>query len=147
MTWLEDCIQSFSAGTDISENTYVRYLVELLFSLSAMGESIVVGRGGAQILPPETTLRVRLIAPRNHRIATVAQFSDMSQSEATKWVDTTDQNRHNFVLSHFSKNPTDALNYDLIINTCRLSEETVAEVIVQALYQLKAQRSVSAAVS
>jgi cytidylate kinase len=49
----------------------------------------------------------------------------------------TDDNRTEFVKSHFFKDPTDARYYDLVLNTSRWSVPDSAEIIVQALRQLE----------
>jgi hypothetical protein len=56
----------------VSESGYVRHLVQTVLALGVHGECVIVGRGAAFILPAETTLRVRLVAPVKQRIATLA---------------------------------------------------------------------------
>jgi hypothetical protein len=44
-----------------------------------------------------------------------------------------------FVQGHFFKDPTDPANYDLLLNTPRLSIAQSAELIVQTLRRLEAR--------
>jgi hypothetical protein len=46
---------------------YVHHLSQAILSLGAHGRCVIIGRGAAQILPAQTTLRVRLIGPRERR--------------------------------------------------------------------------------
>ena len=66
-SWLEERVEAFSAIPYVSENAFVRHLVETVLSLGVHGECVIVGRGAAHILPAATTLRVRLIAALDDR--------------------------------------------------------------------------------
>ena len=59
MSWLLQVAESFSQDAPVSENAYVRHLVETILSLGSHGACVIVGRGAAHILPAATTLRVR----------------------------------------------------------------------------------------
>ena len=79
--------------------------------------SVIVGRGAAQILPAARTFRVRLLAPQKERIAVIRRQLALPEEEAARWVERTDRDRTWFVREHFSKDPSDPGNYDLILNT------------------------------
>ncbi len=132
-SWLQDCIEAFSLGPSISEEAYVKYLEATLHSLSSLGNCILVGRGSAHILPPDKTLRIRLVGPLKNRVANAEKLHGISNKEATKLVNKTDYERCQFVQSHFNCDPCDPSNYDLVINTCRYSVDMAAELIVQGL--------------
>ena len=51
-----------SATAGPAASGYVHRLIQTLLSLAAKGECVILGRGAAQALPPQTTLRVRLVA-------------------------------------------------------------------------------------
>src|SRR6516164_3855750 len=78
MSWLQECVASFSSGRSVTESAYVRHLVQTLLTLALHGECILVGRGANVVAPPETTLRVRLVAPLRERIATVQKRRSLS---------------------------------------------------------------------
>ena len=61
--WLEEALSSFMAVPFVSDGAYVQHLVKIILALGVHGECVIVGRGGAFILPEATTMRVRLIAP------------------------------------------------------------------------------------
>jgi cytidylate kinase len=144
MGWLRECIAAFSATPAVSGSAYVRHLVEMVLSLAAHGECVVVGRGAAQILPAATTLRVRLVAPLEERVAVAQARLGSSEAEAARWVRTTDRERLSFVRDHFHMDPCDPHGYDLVLNTARLSIEEAAEVIEATLrrFQAHAQAAV-----
>src|SRR5207253_2128180 len=118
-------------------NAYVRHLMETIVSLGAHGECVIVGRGAAEILPAYTSLRVRLVGPREDRIAATSQRLSISLAEATRWIDETDRERVRFVKDYFRKDPTDPNGYDLILNFVRWSVLECAAIIIEALHRMQ----------
>jgi cytidylate kinase len=142
VSWLQECVESFASAPSVTKSGYVRHLVQTLLSLATHGECVIVGRGAAQILPAETTLRVRLVAPAEWRIVAVAQKLDIAKEAAASQVAKIDCERHCFVKDHFHKDPTDATQYDLILNSSRYSVSECADLIVEALRRLQTHTSV-----
>jgi hypothetical protein len=142
--WLSTCFEGFSLQPGVAESGYVRHLAKTLLSLSAHGACVIVGRGAAQILPAETTLRVRLVAPVADRIEVICKRRGLSREEAARWIEKTDRERVSFVRDHFHKDATSAVPYDLTLNTARLSIEACADLIVEALKHLEAQARTTA---
>jgi cytidylate kinase len=125
----------------VSESAYFQHLVKTALALGAHGECIIVGRGAAHILPIESTLRVRLMASRNDRIAMLAHELGLSSKEAARQVDATDRERNRFVRDHLLKDPTKPQNYDLIINFARFRENGCAELVIKALKEVQSLKS------
>lgn len=136
---LVECLEAFASATNVSEMTYLRQLLKLLLSLGARGECVIVGRGAVIALPVPTTLRVRLVATREDRIAAVGRERGLKPAEAGRFVDSTDQERRRFVKDHFHKDTSDPLLYDLILNASRLTVEECAGLVVEALMRLRAR--------
>jgi cytidylate kinase len=99
---------------------------------------VIVGRGAAQVLPVETTLRVRLVAPLEWRIVAISQKLGISREQAARQIHMIDHERVRFVKDHFHKEATDPRQYDLILNSSRYSVGECAELIVEALRRLQA---------
>jgi cytidylate kinase len=137
--WLRECLAAFSSAPAINESKYVRHLTAMLLSLAAQGECIIVGRGAAQVLPPATTLRVRLVGPLADRIETIRQRFGITKEEAAKWVETTDRERCRFVKDNYVKDPNDPCNYDLVLNSSRFSVAECSDLIVYALHKFQAR--------
>ncbi len=136
--WLQELFQALFGGQAVSETAYVHHLAQTLFGLAAHGECVVVGHGGAQVLPPATTLRVRLVGPRQDRIAAARHRFGWSHEEAERWVERVDRERNAFIKEHFHKDPAAPDQYDLCLNVFRLSAAQCVEHIVAALRQLQA---------
>jgi cytidylate kinase len=143
MGWLEEMIASAAIGQPSHETTYLRSLLKLFATLGEVGHCVIVGRGAAHVLVPDTTLRVRIIAPRADRAATVARSQHLSPAEAEKWVDRTDSERKRFVQHYFNRNTEDPLGYDLILNSSRLGIEGCTSIIADAAHTMESVGQVS----
>lgn len=139
--WLQDCVEGMSSTRSISEGGYARHLAETIFSLGTHGHCVIVGRGAAQLLPAETTLRVRLVGLLEDRIAMAISQRGLSHEQAERWVRETDRERTDFVRSHFFKDPTDPSHYDLILNTSRWSVPDCTDFIIHALQRAESHVS------
>jgi cytidylate kinase len=139
MSWIEECIENFSTVPTVTQSSYVQHLLETVLSLGAHGECVIVGRGAAQLLPAATTLRVRLVAPLEERIAFIRHQEGMSRAEAARYVEATDRERTRFARDHFLKNPTEPAGYDLIVNSGRFTVDECADLIIDGLRRLQAR--------
>jgi cytidylate kinase len=144
-SWLLEALQGFPGVPNksewrvlVSESAYVRHLVETVLALGIHGQCVIVGRGAAFLLPAETTLRVRLVAPVKERIAMLRRRLALSEEEASHRVQTVGRERHDFVQDHFQKDPTDATHYDLVLNAGRLPVAAAVGLIIEALRHLQA---------
>jgi cytidylate kinase len=132
MGWLEEMATGLATYSASAETRYLRSLLELFASLSRAGHCVIVGRASPQVLPAETTLRVRVIAPRADRIANVQRSKHLSAAEAEQWIDRTDHERRRFTQHYFRKDPWAAEQYDLVLDSSRLGVETCADLIARA---------------
>jgi cytidylate kinase len=136
-SWLLEAFEGFMSGPRVSESAYVSRLVKTVLALGAYGECVIVGRGSALILPAETTLRVRLIAPIKDRIAAFNQRLGVPNEQARRQLAVVDHERNNFIRDHFFKDPADPRHYDLILNFARYGVSGCAGLILSALENLR----------
>ncbi len=136
-SWIEEAIEGFSAAPGVSEEAYVRHLVETVLALGAHGGCVIVGRGAAHVLPAATTLRVRLVGPVEDRVWAVSQRVGLPREQAARYVEETDRARTRFVRDHFGKDPADPRGYDLVLNTARWPVADCVELILAALRRLE----------
>jgi hypothetical protein len=137
VSWLSDCMGGLFASASVNQAVYVRRLVELLLSLAGHGECVVVGRGATAVMPLATTLRVRVVAPREHRAEAVRREHGVSLKDATARVEATDRERNRFVADHFRIDPLDPTNYDLVVNADRFSTKECADLVIAAFENLR----------
>ena len=137
-SWLLESFQAFGSAHPVSEGAFIYHLVRVVLALAARGNCIIVGRGAALLLPPATTLRVRLVAPLPDRIRVVQEQHKLSHDEAARRIQQTDDERDRFLRDHFLKDPTDPANFDLVLSSARFSPDECVDLIVQALGRIHA---------
>lgn len=131
--WVRELLNSLGTEPRLSSAGYAHQLTRLMTALAARGKCIIVGRGAPHLLPAESTLRVRLVAPRAFRIAAIQKAQGISTTEAERWMDKTDRERIDFIKQWPGKDPTDPALYDLVINVARFTVAQTADLILAAL--------------
>lgn len=134
--WFSTGIASFTPEKTLSGIGYAMRLREVLLGLAGHGQCIIVGRGATQMLPASTTLRIRVIAPREYRVRRMAAQLAISESEAARWIDHVDEGRDAFVKSYFKREAAALLGYDLSIDSSRFTTSGCANIVVAALAAL-----------
>jgi cytidylate kinase len=135
--WLRESLQQFVSVPAVSETSYVRRLIETILSLGAHGHCIIVGRGAAHLLPAKTTLRVRLVAPLDYRIAAFSKEQQIDAAEAARRIDKIESDRNQFIKDYFHIDHADPANYDVVLNMARLGVGGCVAVIADALARLQ----------
>ncbi len=130
--WVAQRLKELQRIYGLGDDADVRNLAEVILYLGAQGQMVFVGRAAGCILPRETTLHVRLVAPLKERIAYMGQWLRLSSEEAAERVRQRDERRAEFVRKHFHRSPTDVHQYDLILNSSLLGEDGCADLIARA---------------
>ena len=118
-------------------------LIRLVFLVAARGEVVLVGRGAGILLPTDTTVNVRIVAPLEQRIAYLGQWLRLPAAEAADEVEARDRVRSAMHQALANRDPADLAQYDLVLNSGRLGDAVAAELIAQAV---QAKQPVAAAV-
>lgn len=137
---LVECLEAFASASTVTEVTYFHSLLRLILALGARGECVIVGRGAMIALPLETTLRVRVVATREDRIAAVAREHGYSRVEAARFLETRDRERARFIKDHYHKDLADPLLFDLILNASRFNVDECATIVTESLARLQARK-------
>jgi cytidylate kinase len=130
--WVEARLEQLLREQDLSQNPSVVNLARVVLTLGAAGNAVLIGRGAGCILPRETTLNVRIVAPLPERVAYMSQWLRLTETDAADLVRQRDIQRNEFISTHFHRHPGDVHQYDLILNTSLLGEDACAELIAQA---------------
>jgi hypothetical protein len=130
--WAEKRLRSLLHDEKLTEHPRLVNLARVILSLGAQGQVVLIGRGAGYILPRATTLHVRIIAPRQERIAYLSQWLRLTVEEATEKVRLRDERRAEFIATHFHRQAGDPHEFDLVLNSSLLGEEACAELIVHA---------------
>jgi|SRR5579884_4174861 len=133
-SWLLECLESFTSHGDLSESRYFRQLISVVRSLGDQGRCLIVGHGAEFLLPPDTTLRVRLVGNREDRLAAFSRTRHLDHWRAARQLDQIDTERSRFLHEHFHVDPSQPRNYDLVLNTSQWSPSDCADFILRALH-------------
>ena len=130
--WIDGRLRFLHQHNVLSTEDSFERVAQLVLTLGAKGEGIFVGRGAGFILPRETTLHVRLIAPLPDRVSYFSQWLRLPPDEAAEQVRVRSEKRNAFLAACFHL-PSDGIIYDIVLNTSALGEELSADLIIQAL--------------
>jgi len=108
-------------------------MIELVLAVAARGDAVIVGRGAGFLLPPETTVHVRVVAPLEARVAYFAQSLRLTREEALAEVRARDDRRAQFLQATIGRDPADLSAYDAAVNADRLGVEGAAQFIQWAV--------------
>lgn len=130
--WAEERLHALQREQNLSQHPSVADMARIVLALGAQGEVVLVGRGAGCILPAASTLHVRIVAPLEDRIAYMAQWLRLAQSEAAEQVRQRDAHRSAFIENHFHRSPSEVHQYDVVLNSSLLGEDLCADLIVRA---------------
>jgi cytidylate kinase len=115
------------------QEAYLDHLAKLIEAIGRAGESILVGRGANYMLPRETTLTVRIIAPLKVRAIRLAERMGVSVRTARRAARDLDRRRLQFDRTMHRANSSDPHIYDLVLDSNSLGLEIATEIIVHAV--------------
>jgi cytidylate kinase len=117
----------------LGDARYVKAL-ESVVREPARGESIVIRGRGSQFILKEYpgSLHVLVVAPLEVRVERVMRDLKLDREAASQEIARFDSSRHEFVKRYFRAELEDPLQYDLVINTGRLSFNAAASNIINA---------------
>ena len=107
------------------------HLIELMvLDYALKGDVIIYGRGGQDLLKKiRSVFRVRITAPFEERVERWAEREWLDPDLARLLVRKSDQQRAGFIKYYFDRDWENPLDYDLVINTQRLSEDKAVALI------------------
>lgn len=130
---MEEWVRSVLDRNYLSPHTYLRHLMSVVLTIAHHGQAVLVGRGCHLIVNPLTTLRVRVIAPLERRLATVARLQGLDPKAARRQVHHDDAERAAFIRAHFHRDIDDPADYDMVLNLAALDIKSGAAVVIGAL--------------
>ena len=106
----------------------------IILEQALKGDIVIYGRGGQDLLPGiNNVFRVRIIAPFEERVERWAEREWIDPDLARSLVRKSDQQRAGFIKYYFDRNWGNPIDYDLVVNTSRLSHETAVKMIVDGV--------------
>lgn len=116
---------------------YRSILLHILAALSEKGSAIVLGRGANFAPRHRPRLDVRIIAPLEARVDRLMRRDGITQTQALAAIRRSDQQRREFTHHVYQGRWDDAGNYDLVISTGFLTVVEAAELVEDALKDLR----------
>jgi len=129
---LEDTLADMWFGSVGTEVEYVRQVGKIAHTIDHHGSAVVIGRGVQFMLPPERSLRIRVVADSKFRVESYSERVGISQQSAEKKIASVERDRHEFYRRYFNKDVTDPSHYDLLINAGSMSLEKGADLMIAA---------------
>ncbi len=118
----------------IDEALVVRKLAEVIRSLAIHGHAIIVGRGSHLITQDlKNGLHIRLVAPRDWRVARIADERNLTSREAEKVVTEGERDRERYVKTFFNSDAPHQCCHDVTIDNSRFNLAQLAEIVFTAL--------------
>lgn len=127
--WADAQLAHLQRDRNLSADPDALQLIRLVLTVAARGSAVIVGRAAGFMLPAETTIHVRVIAPAEARIAYMAQELRLTRPEAAEEVRARDDRRAIFLDRTLALDPSDLTAYDAVVNSARLGVEGAAQFI------------------
>ncbi len=143
--WAYDIFGPWLDRKIIPHEKYVVHLARIVIAAARRGNVVIVGRGGAFLLPPGRGLAVRIIASEKYRLRRIMEKYAMAETQARQYIATVDRGRREFVARFFHRDVADPHLYDLVINVDFLGLEAAAEEIAAAWDRRETRRRAAAA--
>lgn len=114
--------------------TLVRQTSETILRLADLGNVILIGRGASVITSKLSyVFHVRLVGALERRVENVMEASKLTRKAALELISQEDRGRERYVRKHFEADISNALLYDVVINTDRIPLERAAHLIAEAM--------------
>ena len=127
---------AFVESLDARIEVDIHRIQQIILEYALRGNVVIYGRGGQDILEGvESVLTTRIIAPLELRVERWAEREWLDPDLSRILVRKSDQQRDGFIKYYFDRDWNDPSNYDLIINTAKISEEMAVELISHALQE------------
>jgi cytidylate kinase len=135
-TWDEDAKSPRVQSLDESEG--VELVRDTILAAYDHGNVVIVGRGGQAILREQPgVLHVRINAPRGARVLRIKEREGFTMAEASDLATRKDLAAAAYLGQFFDEDLENPMLYHLILNAGRLDLDATANIIVNALSQLR----------
>jgi cytidylate kinase len=118
-----------NGGHLVGDDPQTVEMFRLILNVAARGDAVIVGRGAGFVLPPESTVHVRIVSPFEARVSYLAQWLRLSREEAAAEARSRDDRRAKFLARSLRRDPNDPTAYDAVVNATRLGVEATAQFI------------------
>jgi len=109
---------------------YLDTLHTVVYKVAKQGTGIIVGHGSQVLLKDfDCALHVRVYAPENVRVKNLMEKEAVAEETAQKIIRTKDEEHRDFFKYAFQRSFNDVWQYDLVLNTGKISIDTATKLI------------------
>ena len=109
---------------------------QIIGEVAQGGNVVVVGRGAGFVLRDQPgVFRAFLRAPEDVRVGRLMDRLGLTEPETRRKMHETDSNRAAYIRQLYGRDWCDPDEYDLVVNTGRISYETAAKMILQGVHE------------
>ncbi len=127
-TWFNGML----SGEAFDEGDYHQHLLGALQAFTELGSVVLLGRGASFIFTDRPRIRVRVVASMEDRIERIMIRERCRRFEAVAAIDRSDSDRAEYIRRLFSRDWSDPLEYDLLINTDNVHISCAAAIVETA---------------
>lgn len=131
VSWFHEMFGKWLEKDLISQAEYVSRLGKIMLLAAQHDSTVIVGRGARFILPRELGFAVRIIAPLKQRINSIMERQQCSERKARTFIETTENDRQQFIQRYFHHDVSDPHLYDLVVNLGNISLSDAVELIAR----------------
>jgi len=129
---IEELVGMSLFSQDIVSTDYADYVRRIIDSIARRGRAVVIGRGAQFLVDPNRSLRVRLVAPFEHRVQEIMTQKGIAFEEAKFRVESADNERAAFVRHAMGEDIAGSAHYDVVINTKIYAGERADALVMMA---------------
>ena len=133
LSGINDFISSLINEKYLWPGLYLDHLMKIVHVIGKHGRAVIVGRGANFILQLQERFSVRVVAPFAVRIQNVAREYGVSENDAKRRILRRGSRRRAFVRQSFHEDIADPINYDLVLNTGKLSIKSAVSAVIGAI--------------
>ncbi len=115
------------------QEAYLDHLAKLVEAIGRAGDSVIVGRGAGFLLPRDSTLLVRVIAPLTVRAERLAERMGVSFRTARRAARDLDRRRNQFERTMYRTDPNEPHNYDLVLDSHSVGLDIASAMLIRAV--------------
>jgi len=136
-----DADHSLLDRLDADKVGVVKMLDQTILAFAKQDNAIIRGRGGYRVLQDyANVLNVLIKAPFEHRVTqTMISQGIADRKEAERLVEQSDRSRTSFLQTYYNVKPDDVAQFDLVIDTDKISAELAIKWIIEAADWLDGQ--------
>lgn len=122
----------------INPESYYFYTESVILGIAQKGYGIIIGHASQMLLKDcSCVFKVKIHAPFEVRVKEVMKMQKVDKDEAKKYIKENDGSQKKFFQYIFKNDFDSAMLYDLVVNTDKISIESAADIIIDALNKLK----------